>query len=376
MKKLYLLLSNNFSLYFLIKIFGTAFSLYVFALFTPLIDMQMYLNFSPCEGASPCIENAALRTRIVHEIASSLNYISSPFFTNLLFSLFSGMGILILSYLLKNKLILLMLLAPSTFIWTSIAGKEAIFYGANALLLLFWTIYIKDSHKKLTIFTCLGILSLLILCLIFRPHYSVPLLYLFASSYILLSYKLKKFKTFLVFLMITIISLAIIYFYMGAKLPYNLIIHGYESISPSGFASRHEIFNIDLSQPYLEFDKSLIFKYSFFSIIGPFPNELVRIEFIPFFLEGIIIFFVPILTFIYYRRKRINDKYFLLFKLSLLPAIFMAFIIHAPFGILNPGSAIRWRVNFELLFYAYPLILLLLSIKKQMDTSQKPNKSY
>ena len=69
----------------------------------------------------------------------------------------------------------------------------------------------------------------------------------------------------------------------------------------------------------------------------------------------------PVFTFFYFQRKKLNDKYFLLFKLSLLPAIIMAFIIHAPFGILNPGSGMRWRVNFELLFYAYPLILVLLS---------------
>ena len=32
-------------------------------------------------------------------------------------------------------------------------------------------------------------------------------------------------------------------------------------------------------------------------------------------------------------------------------------IIHAYFGILNPGTAIRWRVNFELIFYFAPLLI-------------------
>jgi hypothetical protein len=33
-------------------------------------------------------------------------------------------------------------------------------------------------------------------------------------------------------------------------------------------------------------------------------------------------------------------------------------VLHAPFGLLNPGSAIRWRVNFEKIFYLAPLLLM------------------
>jgi hypothetical protein len=40
-------------------------------------------------------------------------------------------------------------------------------------------------------------------------------------------------------------------------------------------------------------------------------------------------------------------------------AIIILVLVHAPFGILNPGSAIRWRVNFELIFYMAPLLLFL-----------------
>ena len=356
MKRLYPLLYRDFTLDLLIKITGNICAIYVFALFTRLLDSEIYLNVYSSMGGAPC------RTKIVHAIASSLNYISNPLFTHLIFSLFSGIGILIVSYILKNKFILLLLIAPSALIWTSVVGKEAIFYGANSLLLAFWTIYIKDSHKnKLNIFSCLGVLSLLVLCIIFRPHYSLPLLYLFASSFILITCKHKIFRASLIYLMLIMASLIIFYFYVVADAQYNLILHGYENISPSGFSSRHAFFNIDLTKPFLVFDKSLVFKYSFFSIVGPMPNELVRIEFVPFFFEGLMILLFPVFTFFYFQRKKLNDKYFLLFKLSLLPAIIMAFIIHAPFGILNPGSGIRWRVNFELLFYAYPLILILLS---------------
>ena len=38
-------------------------------------------------------------------------------------------------------------------------------------------------------------------------------------------------------------------------------------------------------------------------------------------------------------------------------AIFLLMFIHVFFGIHNPGTAIRWRVNFELIFYFVPLLL-------------------
>jgi hypothetical protein len=34
-------------------------------------------------------------------------------------------------------------------------------------------------------------------------------------------------------------------------------------------------------------------------------------------------------------------------------------LMHAPFDILNPGSVIRWSVNFELIFYMATLLLFL-----------------
>ena len=365
MKKLYKLFSNNIALYFFIKISATIFTLYVFGLFTPLVDTQLYMDISSSMVGAP------LRTRIVHTIASCFSYISNPLFTHLIFSLFSGIGILILSYVLKNRFILLLLIVPSALIWTSIVGKEAIFYGAGTLLLALWTIYIKDSNKKLNITNFLTILSLFLLCLVFRAHYTIPLIYIFTSTYILTKFEQGKLRASLIILLFFMMLLVIVYLYLGADKHYNLVWWAYQAFNSIdgeslGLSSRHKFFNIDPTQPYVTFNTSLIFKNSFFSIIGPFPSELHRIEFIPFFIEGLTILLFPIFGIFYFRNKEINNKYSELFKLSILPAIFIVFLIHAPFGILNPGSAIRWRVNFELLFYAYPIVLMLLSSKKNL----------
>jgi hypothetical protein len=60
-----------------------------------------------------------------------------------------------------------------------------------------------------------------------------------------------------------------------------------------------------------------------------------------------------------------------LFFLSLASAILMLLFMHAPFEILNPGSAIRWRVNFEQVFYLAPILLML----RFIDVKTKENPS-
>ena len=49
----------------------------------------------------------------------------------------------------------------------------------------------------------------------------------------------------------------------------------------------------------------------------------------------------------------------LFFYYMIFPSLIILVIIHSPFGILNPGSGIRWRVNFETIFYLTPLLLYL-----------------
>ena len=79
MRKLNKLLSNNITLYFFIKISATVFTLYVFSLFTSLTDIEIYLDMHfPLEGVP-------LRTKLVHMMATGINYISNPFFTHLIF---------------------------------------------------------------------------------------------------------------------------------------------------------------------------------------------------------------------------------------------------------------------------------------------------
>ena len=98
-----------------------------------------------------------------------------------------------------------------------------------------------------------------------------------------------------------------------------------------------------------------------FGIVGPLPGELInRLEFLPFFIEGVVILLSPLLILFLliksnlYKYDNINC---LNYVYGVLPTIILIMLVHAFFGILNPGTAIRWRVNFELIFYFAPFLL-------------------
>ena len=135
-------------------------------------------------------------------------------------------------------------------------------------------------------------------------------------------------------------------------------------------ASRFIDYNILPPKYALHFGVEKIIIYSFkealtknwiYSIIGPrFDEVFSRFEFIPFFIEGVFILTFPFLTYLYAIKIKINKtkNFRLLFFYCLIPSLVLIILVHAPFGILNPGSAIRWRVNFETIFYLTPLLIL------------------
>ena len=103
-----------------------------------------------------------------------------------------------------------------------------------------------------------------------------------------------------------------------------------------------------------------------FSIIGPTPQEIfLRIEFVPFIFEGVLILIFPFLIYFYsltqtYLNKKLFNK---IFFYSIITTLILLITIHAPFGILNPGTGIRWRVNFECIFYLLPFLIYIKCIK-------------
>jgi hypothetical protein len=335
-----------FTALFMIKLLGMLFATRIFASYTPLIDSTLYLsNFYSSDPI--------LRTLLVQVLANFLSGVAGPFFAHFIFGLFSVIGFFY--YYARGGrswLILLFLLLPSSLVWTSIVGKEALFFGGMGLCLFIWS---KFLVERLDWLDWAGLIFGISLCLFMRPHYGIALLWLFASTSLLKKYGGS-----------TALLLLFGYIFLGVLINYfawgELLDRGFGAIDSAGRASRFDSFEIEpgSTQGFEKF-KDLVPLGIIFGVVGPLPSELInRIEFSPFFLEGVLILMFPFTGVLIMHKLNFcfNPLFFKIFWWCLLPGIFFLMVIHAPFGILNPGSAIRWRTNFEQFLYLAPTLLL------------------
>ena len=340
-----------------IKLVGVFVATEIFHKFSPLVDSNLYIDgyFFKHIGESRLIHGGGLvlRTIFLQYLTYFLGMIFNKFLIHYFFSLISVIGFIYYYLAGGKKLIYLIFLClPSSFIWTSVVGKEALFFGTFSSCIFLWGTYIQRSLnlKELIFLTfCMSV------CLFLRPHYAISILWIFFVMYIIKNYK----ENFLIF---TLLPLAIIFGTLVLTYQLDNILYlAYDAISNNARSSRFDYFNLTGSYHHDSDHFKKILPLGFiFGIIGPLPTELIsRIEFIPFFLEGLLIILFPIIIFTFIINFNFSNKSRCLkiYFLCLLPAILYLMLIHSPFGILNPGSAIRWRVNFETIFYIAPLIL-------------------
>jgi len=329
-----------------IKISAALFATLVFAKFSPLIDANLYLS------GFYTISNG-LRTMIVQTLAVMINGFGGSLFTHIIFGVISTAGVLY--YVAtggKRWVILLTLLFPSSLIWTSIVGKEALFFGGFTLLLVIWSRFTTSALTRIDIIAALFALGI---CGLLRPHYAVIILWLFFSAGMLKKYGSKVWP-----ILVAVMLLGALATYFSVWI--ELLLRGFGGIDPAARASRFEFFDIQQTTG-TGFDRFKLFVPLgvIIGITGPLPQELLqRPEFIPFFVEGLFILLSPLLVYRYAKIINFNGKSLFLqfYWWCLLPAIVALMILHSPFGLMNPGSAIRWRTNFESIFYMAPLLLL------------------
>lgn len=354
-------ISKKWFLFFLValKISGIAFSIFIFSSYTPLIDSNLYLK-----GYYSIDPN--FRTKFVHYSAVFFNDLGGVYFAHFIFAIFSVAGLIY--YCISGGtrwIFLLFLMLPSSFVWTSIVGKEAVYFGAMGLVLVVWSKYALHNldyvDKALLLF---GV----VICVLLRPHYTTPLFWLFLSTFVIKqSYKPT------LFILIGLFSLVAIAIYFSIW--ESLLSRGFGAIDPLARASRFQYFGIDhgTSSGYLKF-KELVMLGAVYGMIGPLPSEVfARIEFLPFFIEGVLILLSPVFIWFFVLKKGFQSvpQYLQIFCWSLVPSMLMLMVIHAPFGLLNPGSATRWRTNFDQIFYLAPILLFF----RFKDYEEKANTS-
>jgi hypothetical protein len=344
----------------ILKFICTLFAIYGFQRFSPLVDANLYLS-------GFYLGENTFRTQIIQSIVLFLLNFGNSIFVNLIFGILSLSGFFY--YFLRGGshwIICLPLFLPSAIIWTSIIGKEAIFYGLFTLALFVWARLIAGKQD---IFDLIFLGISLIFIFVLRPHYALVIFWLFISFFLI--EKTRKIGLFL------LILLAVILFILVDSLFWNeLLLRGYGAIDPSARASRFEFFGINYAAADgLERYKALVPLGALLGIIGPMPSEVfIRPLFFPFLIEGILILLFPALIYFFAIKKSSCDKrrFKKLFWVCLVPAILAAIVIHSPFGLLNPGSAIRWRVNFETLFLIAPTLLFFAEFDKNENNSLSP----
>jgi len=329
-----------------LKLLCTLLAVFVFSRFSPLIDSDLYLS-------GFFVSDGAFRTRIIQAIVLTLSNFGGSVFIHWSFGVISLAGVFY--YYLRGGVrwqLCLPLLLPSTMIWTSVIGKEAIFYGAFTLALVIWARFVV---RKCSATDYLLLAAALLVCAMLRPHYGVVLFWLFISVMLVERFKNDAWPW--LCLLALLGASAILIFSWD-----ELILRGFDGIEPSARASRFAVFGIDKkTSAGFELYKSLVPLGALLGIIGPMPTELfTRPVFIPFFMEGVLILLFPVGMYFYACKQSFQQKQLFktIFWLSLVPAILALVVLHAPFGLLNPGSATRWRVNFEAIFHIAPFLLL------------------
>lgn len=352
----------------LLKITVTLLTVYVYAKFSPFPDAERYLNANFNSWSFSYLFN---RTVFADYIFAFLkNFLIFHTAVHLFISVSLG-GIL--WYVFKddyeyvNKpLFYSCILLPHFLIWTGMVGKEALAIGGFLL-------FIKAS-VDLVVWNKLRIIPLLLglfLGFIVRPHYAMAYFYLFIISFVVV-----KSKTQLMGLFSTTRSLCLLGVVLGyIALLYNLL---YPLLSDSLLK-----FMITTNRYCLSFTQSkgnrwdILWKATsdFFynipwgipiSIIGPTSNEaLLKPIFLPVFIEGCIA--LALLLLCSYKLLRFATKhrcYSSVVIWGFLPALLFGLCLNYPFGIFNPGSAIRYKQSLVALIYFFPLLLMAAASRK------------
>ncbi|HEI6963944.1 TPA: hypothetical protein SK282_000529 [Yersinia enterocolitica] len=347
---------KEFVFIIIVKVFFSLFAFFIYNHFSHLADSERYLN------ATVNLSNFLDRTQFVDNIFSILIFfISSKFLTNIFISIVFGISFYCvfkdLLEFIDRKLLYICFLLPSFQIWTSVAGKE-ILAIAGLLFLIKWIVNIQFGRRNSASYLLLGVVFGLIL----RPHYGIAYCYLAISVIILSKVKLPFFSkwVYIFSLLIASVILALILsvtvdMWSDQFLIIIDIIKNYFLSSETSYANRHYIQWGTIT----DYFNNIVWG-SWVSIVGPTFNESMnRIIYIPFFIEGVFSFIL--MLFFLFRYYSITEKerfYRKFFYLSFIPALIIILMIHYPFGVFNPGAAIRYKQNITPLIYFYPLLVL------------------
>ncbi len=264
---------------------------------------------------------------------------------------FIGIAYLLTSVAESQRLRLAMLLVLPTFsIWTSMASKEAIVVFAVGVL----TGYILRLYNQPVRFGLLHFVALAVLY-VFKPHYLIAIGYFGVVTKIAEHIHRKAFMA----LLLGMASLIVLYVFRDAIDSVAFRVQHSFNVSISAGSTRDENFFTE------QYDVFFLFPMGFYrAFVGPTIAEAISSPLhLATFIESMAL--VSILA------------YFIISRLPNLPAysfivgVFVAFWAFFPnyaFGVMNSGSAIRYRTGWIILIFA--AFAILQSRKLYLDWSR------
>lgn len=321
--------------YFLIKVIYLFLAILVYSKFTILGDTEDYLNGSFSEDF---LYNSTSMMKTFAGFSASLlgNVIGNiPFVFLSFYGVYYSVSRLCLN---TNQLIFILFLLsfPSFGIWTSIASKEAV---AVFYMGIFCGV-IVDYVKKRRVDFKLLILAFY-LCVIFKPQYLVGLSAMFIFVWSCRTLSANAYTKLFLLVMFFLLSWVLLYLF---KDNLNALV----KIIPLHFdqdasSTRDNVFWINENDVFWSAPYGM-----FISFWGPTFNEAIaKPTHFLVWLESFLILFIFAISFLklflfILKTERINVYLTGIFLTCTLWILF----VHYPFGVLNPGSAVRYREGF------------------------------
>lgn len=340
-------------IYFIIKVFYMLISLFFISKYIQLGDLELYISGRFINYNNILTNSTSLMSFFSYNFNSFFGLILTNFFFLSLSYFGIYYSVIRLRFISKSNLIILLFLLslPSFGIWTSIISKEAVGVFYMGIILGYFIDLIEDKKRKIRLIEYIAFYLLFV----FKIQYLAAIFSLWL--YIKFSYffNLKFFgKSMLLFLHI-LLSICFFYYFkdeinsISFLLPEHFSIDGGSTRENTIWINDYDVF---WNAPY----------GMFIAFWGPTFSDIIKSPIlIIVFIESLIIF----LFFMYFiysifrlslKIGKLNIFYFSIFFITL----FWLLFAHYPFGILNPGSAIRYREN----FYGFLLILIFFLFQK------------
>ncbi len=335
---------------YLIFISWTFFSVYLYSQYSQLGDSEAYLS-----GAYD--ESAAGRTLAISAISANvLSLVRSELLAHLVFSAFaaSGVGYLVHQARVRGHYrwpLLAIVLTPNFGVWASVVGRESIFIGLLGLFMGSMLAYYRKPafHRAVIALICVAGMAFI------RGPYGIGVGLFFLMFLIYRSGARTQLSIGVQALLFTLVSLVVL------ALAWSYLAH-YIGVEVLPLAKSFFTIHSDTTRTWIEMDTigdlltSLWWSLPL-ALIGPTPAEvLARPVMLPFFVSGLVVF-ASLLYSIGVAFGAPAGRLRKILLLGWLPAMIFILIAYVPFGIYNPGSAIRYASCF-LLFIIFPSMLL------------------